>query len=103
MSDASLEEFDRILDVNLRGTLICNRAVVKAMAKQEPRTFTGRNGARDIGRGSIVNVGSMNPLAPLPGKIPYTASKHGVTAVTRTAGKSKKFRDYPLWAVDDEL
>ncbi|KAF2796646.1 NAD(P)-binding protein [Melanomma pulvis-pyrius CBS 109.77] len=85
ISNASLEEFDRVLDVNLKGTLICNRAILKVMETQEPRTYKGRNGSRDIGRGSIVNVGSMNSLGPLPGRIPYTASKHGVNAVTRTA------------------
>ncbi|KAF9730184.1 short-chain dehydrogenase reductase [Paraphaeosphaeria minitans] len=85
ISDASLEEFDRLLDVNLKGTLICNRAILKVMGAQEPRTFHGRHGSRDVGRGTIVNVGSMNSLFPLPGKIPYTASKHGVHAVTRTA------------------
>jgi NAD(P)-dependent dehydrogenase (short-subunit alcohol dehydrogenase family) len=87
ISDASLEEFDRVLDVNLKGTLICNRAVLKVMRAQEPGTFHGRHGSRDVGRGTIVNVGSMNSLGPIPGRIPYTASKHGVHAVTRTAGK----------------
>jgi NAD(P)-dependent dehydrogenase (short-subunit alcohol dehydrogenase family) len=77
-----------VLDVNLKGTLICNRAVLKVMEAQDSRTFTGRHGSRDIGKGSIVNIGSMSSLMPLPGRIPYTTSKHGVHAVTRTAGGS---------------
>lgn len=89
VSDVSLEEFDRVMTVNLRGTLICNRAVLKVMEVQESLTFHGRHGLRDVGRGTcIISVGSMNSLGPLPGRIPYTASKHGVHAVTRTAGMS---------------
>ncbi|KAF2112765.1 hypothetical protein BDV96DRAFT_497328 [Lophiotrema nucula] len=85
ISDLSLNEFDKVGNVNLKGTLLCNRAVLKAMGAQSTSTYEGRNGSRDIGRGSIVNVGSLNSLGPLPGKLPYTAAKHGVTAITKTA------------------
>lgn len=86
MAAASLDEFDSLIDVNLRGTLICNQAVLKAMSSQESHNFEGRNGSRDIGKGCIVNVGSMASLVPIPGVVPYCASKHGVSAVTKTAG-----------------
>ncbi|KAF1956448.1 oxidoreductase [Byssothecium circinans] len=85
ISGVSLAGFDGVVDVSMKGTLLCNRGVLKLMGSQEPRFFEGRHGTRDIGRGAIVNVGSMNSLGPLPGKIPYTASKHGVTAITKTA------------------
>ncbi|KAI9691986.1 MAG: hypothetical protein M1820_009638 [Bogoriella megaspora] len=85
VSELSIAEFDEVMGVNMKGTLLCNRAVLKAMGLQEPLSFEGRHGQRDLGRGCIVNVGSVNCLGALPGKLPYTASKHGVAAITKTA------------------
>ncbi len=44
------------MDVNVKGVLICVRAMSAAMAKQRPHTIKSQNGMRDIGRGAIVNV-----------------------------------------------
>ena len=74
------------MNVNVKGVLICVRAMSKAMAAQEPRTVKGRNGTRDIGRGSIVNVASANSYAGLPGKTAYVTSKHAVSGITKNAG-----------------
>ena len=85
------------MNVNVKGILICNRAMSKAMAAQEPRTFKSRNGTRDIGRGSIVNVASANSYAGLPGKTAYVTSKHAVMGITKSAGT------LPSFPVDSEL
>ncbi|KAF2683282.1 NAD(P)-binding protein [Lentithecium fluviatile CBS 122367] len=85
VTDASLEELDELFDVNLKGLLICNRAVLKVMSAQSTQTFESRNGTRDVGRGVIINVGSLSSLGPRPGKLPYTVSRYGVTAITKTA------------------
>ena len=74
------------MSVNVKGVLICVRAMSKAMAAQEPRTIKSRNGTRDIGRGSIVNVASANSYVGLPAKTAYVTSKHAVSGITKCAG-----------------
>lgn len=68
--------------------MTCTRAVSKVMLAQEPRSVKTRNGTRDIGRGSIVNIGSANSYAALPGKVAYMTSKHAMMGITKTAGES---------------
>jgi gluconate 5-dehydrogenase len=63
------EEYDRILDVNLRGHFLVAQAVGRQML--------GR------GRGSIINIDSLNTYAPLTGVTPYAMSKGGVSMMTR--------------------
>lgn len=65
--DAPLDDFDRVVDVNLRGVFVCMRAELAA-------------GAR-----SIVNVASVAGLVGWHGAAAYSASKHGVVGLTRTA------------------
>ncbi|MGZ4268583.1 MAG: SDR family NAD(P)-dependent oxidoreductase [Solirubrobacteraceae bacterium] len=65
-------EWDRIVGVNLRGTWLSMRAEVAAM-------LAGGAG------GSIVNVSSTLGLRGSPFGSPYSASKHGVLGLTRTA------------------
>lgn len=86
--DTDIENYDRIMNINARGNLICVKAQIAAMLKQEPKTWTSRNGARDIGRGSIVNIASANSYVGLPGKGSYTISKHAFMAITKMACKS---------------
>jgi NAD(P)-dependent dehydrogenase (short-subunit alcohol dehydrogenase family) len=75
------------MHINARGNLVCVRAEVAAMRKQEPKTWGSRNGPRDIGRGAIVNIASANSYVGLPGKGSYTISKHAFMAITKMAGK----------------
>jgi NAD(P)-dependent dehydrogenase (short-subunit alcohol dehydrogenase family) len=64
-------EFDRIVAVNLRGTWLAMRAEIEAMLKG--------------GGGAIVNVSSTLGLRGSPFAAPYSASKHAVLGLTRTA------------------
>lgn len=75
------------MHINARGNLLCVQAEVRAMLKQEPKTWSSRNGTRDIGRGVIVNVASANSYVGLPGKGSYSISKHAHLAITKQAGK----------------
>ena len=86
VSECSIEDFESVMNVNVKGNLICVRAMSKAMAAQAPRTIKSRNGTRDTGRGSIVNVASANSYAGLPGKTAYVTSKHAVMGITKSAG-----------------
>ncbi len=81
------DSFSRTMDTNIRGTMLCVRAVSKAMAAQEPLSYESRgSGARSLGRGSIINMGSVNSYIAPSGMMPYTASKHAVAGITKTAG-----------------
>jgi NAD(P)-dependent dehydrogenase (short-subunit alcohol dehydrogenase family) len=64
-------EFDRIVEVNLRGTWLAMRAEIEAMLT--------------AGGGAIVNVSSTLGLRGSPFAAPYSASKHAVLGLTRTA------------------
>lgn len=88
VQQSSIEEFDKIMSINARGTLLCVRAVSAAMAKQELLpSVTGRHGTRSVGRGSIVNLGSASSYVASPGTNPYTMSKHAIIGLTKAAGK----------------
>jgi NAD(P)-dependent dehydrogenase (short-subunit alcohol dehydrogenase family) len=65
-----LEEFERVIALNLVGVFLCMKHEIPAM--------------RD-GGGAIVNMASGASLVPTPGLAPYCASKHGVLGLTKTA------------------
>ena len=70
--DMSVEDWDRVQSVNLRGTFLCSREAVRGLQ------------ARHRG-GRIVNISSIAALHPaLLGNTHYTASKAGVTMLTKT-------------------
>jgi len=69
VTDVDEDEWDRLLDVNLKGVWACVRAELPAMA--------------DGGGGAIVNVASEAGLVGMPGLSNYTASKHGVVGLTK--------------------
>jgi NAD(P)-dependent dehydrogenase (short-subunit alcohol dehydrogenase family) len=80
-------EYDRVMDVNAKGSFNVIQAVAKVMQKQEPRILnTRRHGTRTVGRGSIVNISSALAHGAVPGKAPYIASKHALLGITRSAG-----------------
>ncbi|KAF7953642.1 uncharacterized protein EAE97_001041 [Botrytis byssoidea] len=79
-----LSEFDHILNTNTRSTLLCNRAIARAMLLQEPVSHQGRYTERSLGRGCIVNLGSANSVVAFPGKTAYTTAKHAVVGITKS-------------------
>jgi len=71
LADQTIENFDAILGVNLRGTFPCLRAEIRQML---------RNSA-----GSIVNLALIAGLVGFTGLSPYSASKHAVNGLTKNA------------------
>ena len=71
--DQTVEDFQRIIDVDLKGVFLCMKYQIPVMRKQE----TG---------GAIINCGSVVSIAADPGMAPYVAAKHGVAGLTRAAG-----------------
>ncbi|XP_022538698.2 estradiol 17-beta-dehydrogenase 8 [Astyanax mexicanus] len=69
------EDFDKVIQVNLKGTFLLTQAVSKAAV------------AAGISKGSIITVGSIVGKVGNVGQINYSASKAGVEGLTRTAAK----------------
>ena len=60
------------VEVNLTGAFICARAAFRIMRAQNPQG------------GRIINNGSISAHSPRPGSAPYTATKHGITGLTKS-------------------
>lgn len=80
------EIFNKMMNVNVRGTMLFVRALTGAMSQQEPLgTYTGRYGTRTLGRGSIVLLGSTQSLLGAPGMFSYTTGKHAILGIMKSA------------------
>ena len=77
-ADYPLDDWARVLAVNLSGVFYC--------MQQELRQMTAQSGAAQ-GGGAIVNVASIAGVRALANAPAYTASKHGVIGLTRTAAQ----------------
>jgi NAD(P)-dependent dehydrogenase (short-subunit alcohol dehydrogenase family) len=66
----SIDEWDRVLRVNLLGTFLCCREVGCVMAEQ--------------GHGNIINIASLNAVSPAALSVAYNVSKAGVVSLTQT-------------------
>ena len=72
LENITFEEWRSVIDVNLTGTFLCTQAAFGMMKEQTPMG------------GRIINNGSISAQVPRPLSAPYTASKHGVTGLTRS-------------------
>ncbi|MEO8241483.1 MAG: SDR family NAD(P)-dependent oxidoreductase [bacterium] len=73
VSEYALADWSRVMSVNLTGTFLCNQAVIPQMAAQN--------------YGRIVNIASIAGKEGNPKLAPYSASKAGVIALTKSLGK----------------
>ncbi|OLS38501.1 SDR family NAD(P)-dependent oxidoreductase [Bacillus sp. MRMR6] len=69
--DQSIEDFDKVMAVNVRGVFLGLKYVLRVMLKQRS--------------GSIINTSSVAGWKGSPGVAPYVASKHAVVGLTKTA------------------
>ncbi len=67
-TEATMGDWDRALNVNLKGEILCSRYVVPHMLAQ--------------GKGAIVNISSVHSFQTVNGVAPYATSKGGVFALT---------------------
>jgi NAD(P)-dependent dehydrogenase (short-subunit alcohol dehydrogenase family) len=73
LEDLSDEQWTTIVNVNFNGMFFCIREAFRIMKDQQPQG------------GRIINNGSISAHAPRPNSIPYTATKHAVTGLTKSA------------------
>ena len=73
LEELTREEWQMVIDTNLTGSFLCTQQAFKMMKDQDP-----------IG-GRIINNGSISAHVPRPHSTPYTASKHAITGLTKSA------------------
>lgn len=79
------DDFDQVIDTNLKGTFLCTKAVARPMMKQR--------------YGRIVNVASIVGVSGNPGQANYVAAKAGVIGLTKSTAKELATRNILVNAV----
>ena len=72
IDEIPVEVWQDVVNVNLTGSFLCARGAFGMMRHQKPMG------------GRIINNGSISAHAPRPGSVPYTATKHAITGLTKT-------------------
>ncbi len=72
IGDIPVEDFIKVIDVNVTGAFLAARGAFNLMRQQNPQG------------GRIINNGSISATMPRPGSTPYTCAKHAITGLTRT-------------------
>jgi NAD(P)-dependent dehydrogenase (short-subunit alcohol dehydrogenase family) len=88
IDEIPVEVWNDIVGVNLTGSFLCARAAFGAMRKQRPMG------------GRIINNGSVSAYAPRPGSVPYTATKHAITGLTKTLALDGRPYDIACGQID---
>jgi NAD(P)-dependent dehydrogenase (short-subunit alcohol dehydrogenase family) len=88
LEDLSIEAWRQVVDVNLTGAFLCIQEAFRLMKDQSPRG------------GRIINNGSISAYAPRPNSAPYTATKHAITGLTRSAALDGRKYDIACGQID---
>ena len=86
--DLTYEKWKEVVDVNLTGMFLCAQEAFRHMKNQVPRG------------GRIINNGSISAHAPRPDSAPYTATKHGVTGLTKVISLDGRKYDIACSQID---
>lgn len=80
LEELTFEQWKKVIEINLNGAFLCTQEAFRMMKAQQPPG------------GRIINNGSISAHAPRPNSAPYTASKHGMTGLTKaTALDGRKY------------
>jgi NAD(P)-dependent dehydrogenase (short-subunit alcohol dehydrogenase family) len=80
LEDLTVEQWRKVVDINLTGSFLCTQEAFKIMKSQTPMG------------GRIINNGSISASAPRPNSAPYTATKHAISGLTKsTALDGRKY------------
>ncbi|MGI6127849.1 MAG: 3-oxoacyl-[acyl-carrier-protein] reductase [Planifilum sp.] len=79
------EDWDRVIDTNLKGTFLFSKAVIRPMMKQRS--------------GRIINIGSVVGVSGNPGQANYVAAKAGVIGMTKSMARELASRGITVNAV----
>jgi len=88
LEELTVEQWKNVVDINLTGMFLCIQEAFRIMKDQDPRG------------GRIINNGSISAHAPRPNSSPYTATKHGVTGLTKCASLDGRKYDIACSQID---
>jgi NAD(P)-dependent dehydrogenase (short-subunit alcohol dehydrogenase family) len=88
MEDLSFLQWSEVVNVNLTGAFLCAQEAIRMMKSQEPRG------------GRIINNGSISAHVPRPHSVPYTATKHAITGLTRSIALDGRQHDIACGQID---
>ena len=88
LEDLTPDQWKAVVDVNLTGAFLCTREAFKIMKAQQPRG------------GRIINNGSISAHSPRPHSAPYTATKHGITGLTKSTSLDGRAYDIACGQID---
>ncbi len=88
IDEIPVEVWNDVVAVNLTGSFLCARAAFGQMRRQTPQG------------GRIINNGSVSAYAPRPGSVPYTATKHAITGLTKTLALDGRLYDIACGQID---
>ena len=88
LEDLPIKQWRAVIDTNLTGTLLCTQQAFKIMKDQDPRG------------GRIINNGSVGAHSPRPNSAAYTASKHGITGLTKSTSLDGRKYDIACGQID---
>jgi len=88
LEDLSFEQWRTVIDTNLTGAFLCTQQAFRVMKSQEPRG------------GRIINNGSVSAHVPRVNSAPYTASKHGMTGLTKSSSLDGRKYDIAVGQID---
>jgi NAD(P)-dependent dehydrogenase (short-subunit alcohol dehydrogenase family) len=88
IDELSVEQWKAVVDINLTGSFLCAREAFRMMKTQDPRG------------GRIINNGSISAHAPRPNSVPYTATKHAITGLTKSLSLDGRRYDIACGQID---
>jgi NAD(P)-dependent dehydrogenase (short-subunit alcohol dehydrogenase family) len=88
LEDLTLDQWKRVVDINLTGAFLCTQGAFRLMKDQDPRG------------GRIINNGSISAHVPRPRSVAYTATKHAITGLTRSASLDGRAYDIAVGQID---
>jgi NAD(P)-dependent dehydrogenase (short-subunit alcohol dehydrogenase family) len=88
LEDLTVDQWRRVVDVNLTGPFLCTQEAFRLMKQQTPRG------------GRIINNGSLSAHVPRPHSAPYTATKHAITGLTRSTALDGRKYDIACGQID---
>lgn len=88
LEELTVKQWQDVVDVNLTGMFLCIQQAFRVMKAQNPKG------------GRIINNGSISAHAPRPNSIAYTATKHGVMGLTKTASLDGRAYDIAVGQID---
>jgi NAD(P)-dependent dehydrogenase (short-subunit alcohol dehydrogenase family) len=88
LEDLAIDQWKAVVDTCLLGAFLCTQEAFKIMKEQQPRG------------GRIINNGSISAHTPRPNSAPYTAAKHAITGLTKSAALDGRKYDIACGQID---